>query len=37
VTLMAGIAASMVSSIFVVRTLLLLWLNRTRGAQTLSI
>jgi len=37
VTLMAGIAASMVSSIFVVRTFLLLWLNRTRGAQTLSI
>jgi preprotein translocase subunit SecD len=37
VTLMAGIAASMVSSIFVVRTLFLLWLNRTRGAQTLSI
>jgi preprotein translocase subunit SecD len=37
VTLMAGIAASMVSSIFVVRTFLLLWLSRTRGAQTLSI
>jgi preprotein translocase subunit SecD len=37
VTLMAGIAASMVSSIFVVRTFFLLWLNRTRGAQTLSI
>lgn len=37
VTLMAGITASMVSSIFVVRTFFLLWLNRTRGAQTLSI
>ncbi|MEO6209222.1 MAG: protein translocase subunit SecD [Gemmatimonadaceae bacterium] len=37
VTLLAGIAASMVSSIFVVRTFFLLWLNRTRGAQTLSI
>jgi preprotein translocase subunit SecD len=37
VTLMAGIAASMVSAIFVVRTFFLLWLNRTRGAQTLSI
>ncbi|MDQ6829115.1 MAG: protein translocase subunit SecD [Gemmatimonadota bacterium] len=37
VTLIAGILASMVSSIFVVRTFFLLWLNRTRGAQTLSI
>ncbi|HET7563759.1 MAG TPA: protein translocase subunit SecD [Gemmatimonadaceae bacterium] len=37
VTLIAGIAASMVSAIFVVRTFFLLWLNRTRGAQTLSI
>ncbi|HEU4643551.1 MAG TPA: protein translocase subunit SecD [Gemmatimonadaceae bacterium] len=37
VTLIAGIAASMVSAIFVVRTFYLLWLNRTRGAQTLSI
>jgi preprotein translocase subunit SecD len=37
VTLMAGIAASMISSIFVVRTFFLLWLTRTRGAQTLSI
>jgi len=27
----------MVSAIFVVRTFYLLWLNRTRGAQTLSI
>ena len=37
VTLMAGIVASLFSSIFVVRTFYLLWLNRTRGAQTLSI
>jgi preprotein translocase subunit SecD len=37
VTLMAGVASSMVSSVFVVRTLFLLWLNRTRGAQTVSI
>ncbi len=37
VTLMAGIAASLVTSIFVVRTFFLLWLNRSRGAQTLSI
>jgi hypothetical protein len=27
----------MVTSIFVVKTFYLLWLNRTRGAQTLSI
>ena len=37
VTLIAGIAASMLTSIFVVRTFFLLWLNRSRGAQTLSI
>ncbi len=37
VTLIAGIAASMVSAIFVVRTFYLLWLQRTRGAQSLSI
>ncbi|MGI8496891.1 MAG: protein translocase subunit SecD [Gemmatimonadaceae bacterium] len=37
VTLIAGIAASMVSAIFVVRTFFLLWLQRSRGAQTLSI
>jgi preprotein translocase subunit SecD len=37
VTLVAGILASMVTAIFVVRTFYLLWLNRTRGAQTLSI
>ena len=37
VTLIAGIVASMVTSIFVVRTFYLLWLTRSRGAQTLSI
>src|SRR5256885_15787559 len=38
VTLLAGIAASMVTSIFVVRTFYMLWLDRSRGAQqTLSI
>jgi preprotein translocase subunit SecD len=37
VTLIAGIVASLVSSIFVVKTFFLLWLNRSRGAQTLSI
>ncbi|HEY5220002.1 MAG TPA: protein translocase subunit SecD, partial [Gemmatimonadaceae bacterium] len=37
VTLIAGVVASMVAAIFVVRTLFLLWLNRSRGAQTLSI
>ena len=37
VTLIAGIVASMITSIFVVRTFFLLWLNRSRGAQTLSI
>jgi len=37
VTLIAGIIASMVTAIFVVRTFFLLWLNRSRGAQTLSI
>ncbi len=37
VTLIAGVVASMVTSIFVVRTFYLLWLNRSRGAQTLSI
>jgi preprotein translocase subunit SecD len=38
VTLVAGIVASLVTSIFVVRTFYLLWLNRHRGAaQTLSI
>src|ERR1044071_4060340 len=37
VTLIAGNAASMVTSIFVVRTFYIIWLNRSRGAQTLSI
>ena len=37
VTLIAGITAFMITSIFVVRTFYLLWLNRSRGAQTLSI
>ena len=37
VTLIAGIFASLISCIFVVRTFYLLWLNRSRGAQTLSI
>jgi preprotein translocase subunit SecD len=37
VTLIAGILASMVSSIFVVKTFFLVWLNRHRTAETLSI
>src|SRR5687767_3426199 len=38
VTLLAGIIASMISSIFVVRTFYMVWLNRQRTApQTLSI
>jgi preprotein translocase subunit SecD len=37
VTLIAGIAASLITSIFVVRTFYLVWLQRSRGAQTLSI
>jgi len=37
VTLIAGLLAGMFTSIFVVRTFFLLWLHRTRGAQTLSI
>ena len=37
VTLIAGIVAGMFTSIYVVRTFFLLWLNRSRGAQTLSI
>jgi preprotein translocase subunit SecD len=37
VTLIAGIAASLFTAIFVVRTFYLLWLNRARGAQALSI
>jgi len=37
VTLLAGIIASMISSIFVVRTFYMVWLNRSQSAQTLSI
>ena len=37
VALLAGLAASLVSAIFVVRTLFLVWLQRNRTAQTLSI
>ncbi len=37
VTLLAGIAASMITSIFVVRTFFLVWLNRNRTAENLSI
>jgi preprotein translocase subunit SecD len=37
VTLLAGVASSMVSSVFVVRTLFLAWLKRSREVQTLSI
>jgi preprotein translocase subunit SecD len=37
VALLAGLAASLVSAIFVVRTLFYVWLNRSQGARTLSI
>ena len=37
VTLLAGIAASMITAIFVVRTFYLLWLSRHRAPQALSI
>ena len=37
VTLLAGLAASMVTAIFVVRTFFLLWLSRRQTPQTLSI
>ncbi len=37
VTLLAGIAASMITSIFVVKTFFLVWLNRNRSAEALSI
>ena len=37
VTLIAGIVASLISAIFIVRTFYLFWLQRSRGAQTLSI
>ncbi len=37
VALLAGLAASLVSAIFVVRTLFILWLARAKPSQTLSI
>lgn len=37
VTLIAGIVASLFTAIFVTRTLYMMWLQRTRGAQPLSI
>jgi preprotein translocase subunit SecD len=37
VTLIAGILASMVTSIFVVRTFYMIWLTRARSPQTISI
>jgi protein-export membrane protein SecD len=37
VTLLAGVASSMLSSVFVVRTLFLAWLQSNRGIQTVSI
>ena len=37
VTLIAGIATSLFAALFVVKTFYLIWLTRTRGAQSLSI
>jgi preprotein translocase subunit SecD len=37
VTLLAGIAASMITSIFVVKTFYMLWLSRSSGTETVSI
>ena len=37
VTLIAGILASMITSIFVVRTFYMIWLTRARSPQTISI
>jgi len=37
VTLLAGIAASMITAIFVVRTFYLVWLNRSQRLESLSI
>ena len=37
VTLVAGVVSSIVSSVFVVRTLFLLWLSRSRSTQPMSI
>ena len=36
-TLIAGIAASLVTSVFAVRTFYMLWLSRSRESQTLCI
>lgn len=37
VTLIAGLVASLFTAIFVTKTFFLIWLNRSRGTQTLSI
>lgn len=37
VTLIAGIVASLICAIFIVKTFFLIWLQRSRGTQTLSI
>ena len=37
VTLVAGLVASLFTAIFVTKTFFLVWLNRSRGTQTLSI
>jgi preprotein translocase subunit SecD len=37
VTLLAGLVASLFTALFVSKTLFLVWLNRSRGTQTLSI
>ena len=37
VTLVAGLVASLFTALFVSKTFFLLWLNRSRGVQTLSI
>jgi preprotein translocase subunit SecD len=37
VTLVAGLVASLFTAIFVTKTFFLLWMNRSRGNQTLSI
>jgi preprotein translocase subunit SecD len=37
VTLIAGLVASLFTAIFVSKTFFLIWMNRSRGAQTLSI
>jgi preprotein translocase subunit SecD len=37
VTLIAGIIASMITGIFIVRTFFMIWLSRNRAAQTLAI